>query len=58
MLKNYANENKIDFVDINELLSIEGSLREEFTYDGVHLLGPGYAKWRDKILPVISKHVN
>ena len=58
MLQNYANENKIDFVDINELLSIEGFLREEFTYDGVHLKGQGFAKWRDKILPVISKYVN
>ena len=58
LLRSYANENKIEFVGINEVLSVDGTLIDELTYDGTHLVGQGYIKWRDKILPVISKYVN
>jgi len=53
MLKDYAKKEGIIFIDVNNELSQEKCLNSMFTYDGVHLLGNGYAKWRDLILPII-----
>jgi len=41
------------FIDLNKKLSKDGQLAEGYTYDGIHLNGAGYLKWRD----VILKHV-
>jgi lysophospholipase L1-like esterase len=51
MLMNYAKANNVSFVDINKELSDNGTLDSSYTYDGVHLTGKGYEKWRDLILP-------
>jgi lysophospholipase L1-like esterase len=44
---------KVAFVDINRGLAGAGGLREELTYDGVHLNGDGYRIWRDEIAPLV-----
>jgi lysophospholipase L1-like esterase len=54
LLEDYAQERKVDFVDLNSELSKDGALNQVYTYDGVHLLGNGYEKWRDLILPKIQ----
>lgn len=54
MLKKYARDNALIFVDLNEALSNEGQLRREFTYDGTHLTAEAYAKWRRKIAPYVG----
>lgn len=46
-LKEYAATNKIEFIDINEGLSENGALNPIYSYDGVHLVAAGYAKWRE-----------
>lgn len=33
----------------------DGNLRAELTNDGLHLLGPGYIIWRDKIKPYVTE---
>lgn len=52
-LGNYCREKDIIFIDINKTLETDGALDEQYTYDGVHLLGNAYAKWRDLLLPII-----
>lgn len=54
LLKDYAKKEGIIFIDVNNELSEEEYLNSVFTYDGVHLLGNGYAKWRDLMLPIIN----
>jgi lysophospholipase L1-like esterase len=50
MLKEYAKKEGIAFMEVNRELSKGGALDSIYTYDGIHLDGRGYAKWRDLIL--------
>jgi lysophospholipase L1-like esterase len=52
-LKNICVKNGIAFVDINGTVSSNGSLAEQYTYDGVHLNGSGYNEWKKLIKPII-----
>ncbi|MFC1754721.1 GDSL-type esterase/lipase family protein [Thermoproteota archaeon] len=56
LLKKYSSENSIEYVDLNEVLASGDKLIEDYTYDGVHLLGSGYDKWRQRISIVLKKH--
>lgn len=52
-LKDYASENNIVFIDLNKGLSSDSDgLLKDYTYDGIHLNGLGYAVWRD----IIAEH--
>ncbi|MDR2515943.1 MAG: GDSL-type esterase/lipase family protein [Spirochaetaceae bacterium] len=53
-LEKYCNDKNIIFLNINETLSINNYLNPEYTYDGVHLLGIGYDKWKELLLPIIK----
>lgn len=46
-LGTYAEKNGIRYIDVNRALSANGHLDETYTFDGVHLRGSGYAKWRE-----------
>ena len=52
-LNNICIENDIMFIDINKKLSEAGKLKNEYTYDGVHLLGTGYREWGRLIKPIM-----
>jgi lysophospholipase L1-like esterase len=54
MLKAYAEQEQLTFLDVNPDMLDNRSLRPELTYDGVHLLGQGYALWRRGIVRVLS----
>ncbi len=54
-LKEYAGRNGIEYIDVNRVLSKGGALYSRYTYDGLHLFGNGYAKWRELILPVLGQ---
>lgn len=44
------------WIDIHALFADEqGNLRRELTNDGLHLLAPGYAIWRDALRPYIDE---
>jgi lysophospholipase L1-like esterase len=44
-------------IDIRpQLRGSDGYLREELSYDGLHLDAKGYALWRDAIAPDVEKH--
>lgn len=53
MLKAYAEQGGFTFLDVNSEMVDNWALRSELTYDGVHLLGPGYALWREGIVGVL-----
>ncbi|MHB9293790.1 hypothetical protein Holit_03421 [Hollandina sp. SP2] len=54
-LEEISRKRKIPFVDINRILSKNGVLRDEYTYDGVHLYGTGYKEWGKIIMEIIEK---
>jgi lysophospholipase L1-like esterase len=50
-------KNNLTYIDINTTLSNGNALNEEYTYDGVHLFGSGYNKWKMLILPIIKNGI-
>jgi len=47
-LKDYADRERMSFLDLHPAFADEhGELRTEFSLDGLHLNGPGYAKWAE-----------
>ncbi len=56
LLRAYANAEGILFLDLNDVLSENGYLREPFsTPEGVHLNAAGYRLWRDQLEPVFRR---
>lgn len=56
LLKKYAGKNSVEYLNINLLLSANGFLRDELTYDGVHLNAKGYTLWAFEVEKVLIKH--
>ena len=54
LLAKYANESGILYLDLNEVLTDEGGLIAEVTYDGIHLNGEGYRRWVSVLEPVFE----
>lgn len=52
-----AADKKIKYIDLCPLFADPqtGKLKAEYTNDGLHLLGPAYLLWRDKLLPYIAE---
>ncbi len=55
MLKEYAQKNNLEYIDLNSLMSRGKYLRSELTYDGVHLNAAGYKIWGREIEQVLKK---
>ncbi len=55
-LEKYAQNKKIDYIDMNSILAPHGSLSDNYTYDGVHISGTGLIKWRENLIPVLLKY--
>ncbi len=54
-LKKYARENDIIFIDLNPLMSEGGYLKEDLSFDNLHLNGKGYGIWAKEIEKVLRK---
>ena len=52
-LSSFANE-YITYVDLNSKLSNESGLKAEYTADGIHLNGKGYAAWVKALDQILS----
>jgi lysophospholipase L1-like esterase len=52
-LQAYCKDNGIRFVDLNKILAPDGYLPEKYSNDGLHLMGDGYVKWKETILPLL-----
>lgn len=46
----------VEFLDLNAVLADGDRLADEVTTDGVHLNATGYARWRDLLDGVLSRH--
>lgn len=53
-LRKFAAADGLTYIDLDSRLSDARGLRDEYTYDGVHLSAPAYVVWADTIRP----HVN
>jgi lysophospholipase L1-like esterase len=52
-----AGRPKTTAIDLRPLITgVDGTLREEFAWDGLHLSAKGYEVWRDAIAPEIAKY--
>jgi lysophospholipase L1-like esterase len=53
-LESLAGEKSVTWLDLTPALSdSSGQLRPEFTNDGLHLTGAGYAKWVESLRPLL-----
>ncbi len=55
-LKEFTERSGIIFLDLNAVLSAGEQLRDEYTYDGVHLNASGYALWGKEVAGVLREH--
>jgi len=53
-LSGIAKTNEIAFIDLNKYLSDEGYLKNEYTYDGLHLNAKGYKVWAEILNDFLS----
>ncbi len=54
MLIKYTSEKGILFLDLNELLSKNDILLDEYTYDGLHLNADAYKVWGGEVEKIIN----
>jgi hypothetical protein len=52
-LRTYCRDHGIRFIDLNRILAPDGFLLDKYSNDVVHLMGEGYAKWKDAIVPFL-----
>jgi hypothetical protein len=52
----YGAENKIDYIDLNSIVSKNDILQDKYTTDGVHLNDEGYQKWTALINALLIKN--
>jgi len=56
LLMKYAAAETIDFLDINKHIAPEHVLRDECTFDGIHLTAAGYTPWRTELERIFKKY--
>jgi lysophospholipase L1-like esterase len=56
LLSEFARTESIEYVNINSLVSQNGFLKNELTYDGLHLNAEGYSFWVTEIEKILIKY--
>ena len=56
LLKAYCIKNKIDYIELNSVLSTDSFLNDEFTTDGLHLNSKAYLLWSKEIKNYLFDH--
>lgn len=54
-IKNYCEQEGIDVIDLNILLSNDKSLKKEYTTDGTHLTDAAYRIWSDELTRYLAE---
>jgi hypothetical protein len=52
-LKKFALEQGLTYIDLNQKLSKNKSLRADYTYDGLHLNAAAYRAWKEYLIPYL-----
>ena len=55
LLRKYAKENNIEFLELNSKLSKNGFLISTYTYDQIHLNAKGYKIWAKEIDEILNQ---
>lgn len=56
LLRPIVERSGATWIDVHQLFADqEGNLRADLTNDGLHLLAPGYAIWRDALRPYVEE---
>jgi lysophospholipase L1-like esterase len=50
----YAQENSVEFINLIPLMTMNKLLRDELTYDGLHLTAAGYRIWGNEVEKVLT----
>jgi lysophospholipase L1-like esterase len=53
-LAQLAAEQGMEFIDLNKVLAPDGSLKTDFTMDGIHLNGKAYKVWAEQLAPMMK----
>jgi lysophospholipase L1-like esterase len=56
LLADFAQKHSIEYLGINSLVSQNGFLRDDLTYDGIHLNAKGYSLWIPEVEKILIKH--
>jgi lysophospholipase L1-like esterase len=56
LLFSFAQKQSIEYLDINSLVSQNGYLKNDLTYDGLHLNAEGYSLWIPEVEKVLIKY--
>ncbi|MGI0116403.1 GDSL-type esterase/lipase family protein [Zooshikella sp. RANM57] len=54
-LQRIANEKNITYIDLNSVLTADGVLQAQYSIDGIHLNGEGYALWKKQIIEFMQQ---
>ncbi len=58
LLEEYAKRSRIAWVDLHEAMAAEdGSMKSEYTYDGVHPTADGYDVMQSVLYPFLKKYI-
>ena len=57
VLREMAERRNLPYIDIWSAIQNNGALPEEFTHDGIHLTGPGYAVWVETLRPYMKPYM-
>jgi lysophospholipase L1-like esterase len=56
MLRRYAVSQNVDYLDLIPLMTSDDLLRDELTYDGLHLLASGYKIWGAEVEKILRRY--
>ena len=48
----------VKYININKILSKNSVLKEEYSFDGIHINGKAYKKWSELIMPIIEQNIS
>ena len=57
VLREMAERRGLPYVDIWSAIQSDGALPAEYTQDGIHLTGPGYAVWVETLRPYMKPYM-
>ncbi|EDM44948.1 lipase/acylhydrolase family protein [unidentified eubacterium SCB49] len=56
-IKKMCANNSIEYIDLNKILSENEILKDEYSFDGIHLTVLAYEKWKEIITPIIEREI-
>ncbi|MGL4229157.1 MAG: sialate O-acetylesterase, partial [Tannerellaceae bacterium] len=57
LIRTFCQNNGYTFVDLYSQMKNDGDekMNPMYTNDGLHLLGPGYIKWKEIVMPYVKE---